>query len=1785
MLSRFFGEDSQGEGHQHPQHQQQPHHPADSQEGRDGGLQRSAESIESAGDWRSEELQDMQMKLDSAMERLNRESTLADQLRAALSNKEGEAEQLQQTVQMLQTENNRLSTNPVDDGDVKKLRNRVEEQEAKITALQSALEEAHTVKEPQPSQAQQNKEEDQGLREELGQLKDTVDKYQAELQRREGENSELRDRLAEAQRAEEDQHKDLAGQVSAAEKTVEELRQELQEAHRAQAAAAEKYEARIEELERANSPKREDGSSMASSYEVVDLEPSAGQHSDNTPLQEPTTEASRMAEEDKAALRAELAERTEKVEELQNSVEQLQQRVGDITAQLKESEAGRERTLQELSEAALTLRDQQKNAEEGEARAGEEAESLRRELQAKEATYNDLLQRVEALRAQIEGQAKELVLMTTDKAAEDVKYKEEMADLKDQLQQAIGRSNLADGLEEELSDAQMALTEAQDREATLQEAAEKAKAELTKATAECTELNEKINALQSSLATSNHQVEEYEKSAADLQASVNALKDQAVQRPRSRREAERQRADTSRSELEETKKQLAELKAGDAAKDKDMEGLRARLEEMHEEFAKAQDDLCSAESMIEEYDQDNRAKGEHIGKLTEALEARDDFISQVTDYRDLLVKDVAVLGGEAESRAALATDYHNQLKAMHEQLVEAHKKGATLAKAWQQSGADKISEVREIASKAAASLKAKDEMIVELKEQYQRLADKYADLAERRQRDVNEERARKESAAEASRTKLSSVVDRAQRMVKSAEDDDAEATSRTEAYITSILGFERSSDGYVEELLQAGETAKILAMLQTERRKRRSAEEALEKVSAESAGQEPSAAASRRLAVHLARHVQDLTATIKELKEKQGEEKSSSPSIEKSDESTESLESLQRESSRLRRSRPERASEALPKRMASLSALMAQIVTTPADAEETSHRDEDEESDLSPSHAVEPLPSSPASDEEDTLAGLLADTSKSSEVPPDCSAAIQYFQDLVESSIPDSPRFEDVDLEHTSKAAGAQNESDLPAIPTLSLARADVLRSETDGWSTQVAPSVVGGHPESTIGDVPPPNRVDETSSSDGWDNFAANTAETSQAPPPSSSSASSGPGEAWSTERQGSIATTTEVAAASSQPEATRDMEGADGGTGGARPERARPMGSTGSEGLDFAGSSAEESVEPERLQAVESSPEQDNRPEATQRDADVADTTSGEDTHHSGSWDEWPIEEDTSSPAAAAARQPESTEDVSSGSLRLHQQQQDEEDAAAPPEERRPGGATDPSAHEAPSKTPEIVAAVPEEEMMDAEDTPDDHEAALQEAADSQSGSPSLEPPASPSVATEQRAPVDESPVGSTQSPTHAHGVVAPADDAHGVVAPADDGHGVVAPADDAHGVVAPADDGHGVVAPADDAHGVVASADDGHGVVAPADDGHGVVAPADDGHDGDGAAPSDEPSGVVPAGEVHHDSPVGVGSDGFESDGNDEAVPLPEPASSAAAADFDFDVLDTSKAAADSEQERSPTPWDSPKHAQQQQQPAAPIPEKPLDLGALTEDAQQGQATPWDDSHDDIDDFWGAWEDAHPHTEQQAQTSVTATGAEKNDAESHELVDTTTERCQEAKASPVAQSSPAPVPHEIAHPAQEAALSEDSKAVVESKPLHEAEEPTNLWDETEVDSLALDGWDDHVESPHRHPASPTAAAAQLGNSEPLWSHSVNAHTEPDLQQPSGGWSFDQESPRAKSADEERPKQEMNHLPTTAIHSAAHHEGVPKPVSDEKQQSGAKGAAGSKELDDDFWDLLNSA
>ncbi|KAF4743329.1 hypothetical protein FOZ62_020719, partial [Perkinsus olseni] len=166
---------------------------------------------------------------------------------------------------------------------------------------------------------------------------------------------------------------------------------------------------------------------------------------------------------------------------------------------------------------------------------------------------------------------------------------------------------------------------------------------------------------------------------------------------------------------------------------------------------------------------------------------------------------------------------------------------------------------------------------------------------------------------------------------------------------------------------------------------------------------------------------------------------------------------------------------------------------------------------------------------------------------------------------------------------------------------------------------------------------VDETSSSDGWDNFAPSTA---PPPLPSSSSASSGLCEAWSTERQGSIATTTEVAAASSQPEAARDMEGADGGTGGARQERARPMGSTGSEGLDFVGSSAEESVEPERLQAVQSSPEQDNRPEATQRDADVADTTTGEDAHHSGSWDEWPMEEDTSSPAAAA-RQPESTED----------------------------------------------------------------------------------------------------------------------------------------------------------------------------------------------------------------------------------------------------------------------------------------------------------------------------------------------------------------------------------------------------------------------------------------------------------------------------------------------------------------------------------------------------------------
>lgn len=78
------------------------------------------------------------------------ESTLADQLRAALSNKEGEAEQLQQTVKMLQAvgvvrgsvlsdwawmqENSRLNSSSTDDddGSVKKLRNRIEEQEAKV---------------------------------------------------------------------------------------------------------------------------------------------------------------------------------------------------------------------------------------------------------------------------------------------------------------------------------------------------------------------------------------------------------------------------------------------------------------------------------------------------------------------------------------------------------------------------------------------------------------------------------------------------------------------------------------------------------------------------------------------------------------------------------------------------------------------------------------------------------------------------------------------------------------------------------------------------------------------------------------------------------------------------------------------------------------------------------------------------------------------------------------------------------------------------------------------------------------------------------------------------------------------------------------------------------------------------------------------------------------------------------------------------------------------------------------------------------------------------------------------------------------------------------------------------------------------------------------------------------------------------------------------------------------------------------------------------------------------
>ncbi|EER07593.1 tropomyosin, putative [Perkinsus marinus ATCC 50983] len=250
---------------------------------------------QSAQDWRNEELQDMQMKLESAMERLNRESTLADQLRAALSNKEGEAEQLQQTVKMLQAENSRLNSSSTDDddGSVKKLRNRIEEQEAKITALQSALEEAHAAKEVSVSSGQQQ-EEYQGLREELGRLQESVERYQAELQRREVENKELQGELADAKRADDEQRSELSSRVESAEKMVSELREELQRAHEDEAATVGKYEARIEELERANSPKRGDVSSMASSYEVVDLDPNTMEHPGDTQLEE----AARMAEED-----------------------------------------------------------------------------------------------------------------------------------------------------------------------------------------------------------------------------------------------------------------------------------------------------------------------------------------------------------------------------------------------------------------------------------------------------------------------------------------------------------------------------------------------------------------------------------------------------------------------------------------------------------------------------------------------------------------------------------------------------------------------------------------------------------------------------------------------------------------------------------------------------------------------------------------------------------------------------------------------------------------------------------------------------------------------------------------------------------------------------------------------------------------------------------------------------------------------------------------------------------------------------------------------------------------------------------------------------------------------------------------------------------------------------------------------------------------------------------------------------------------------------------------------
>ncbi|KAF4667065.1 hypothetical protein FOL47_003791 [Perkinsus chesapeaki] len=1789
MLSRLFGEESQSEH----QNEGAPR----------GGLQRSPESMESSGgDWRSEELQDMQMKLDSAMDRLNRESTMGDQLRAALSNKEREAEQLQQTVQLLQAEVNRLNTKQQQQGqqavasggeeeEIKRLRNRVEEQEEKITALQAALQGT-------PAAAAGAKSVEDS--EELERLRSTVQKYREELDKRDVENSDLQlrlseaevakqkaeeaaeeasssnnqdavdaadveklqgqlqlaeDRLAEAEEAKVEQRKEFDSKAVEAQQAMEELQQELKEAHEAHAAATEKYEARIDELERTSSPKRDGGSSMASSYEVVDFEPAqGGQQQGETPSKEEL----RMAEEDKASLRSQLNESSEKVEELQSDVEYLQQQVDDLTSKLKESEAGRQRTLQELSEATLGLREQQKSAEEGKAKADDEAEALQRELEAKEDTYNALLQEVGALKGQVEEQAKELVAMATSKATSNIEEHEaEVKGLKEQLQQAVGRANLADGLEEELSDAQMSLTEAQDRETELQGELGKAKAEAAEAAEEVERLNGKVSSLEANVTELTKELEEYrsknlEEVCATLRGDVESLKEE-LSKANEEMEEDKQRAAAANEALVEARKQLSEAEADGKSHEEEIEELKSRLEEMHQEFAKAQDDLCSAESMIEEYDQDNRVKGEHIDKLTEALDARDDLIKQLTDYRDLLVKDVAVLGEEAENRADLATDYHKQLKALHEQLAAAKEQGNALAEAWHRSGADQADKVRSLAREAAEALKAKDGAMAEMKEKYTTLGEKYKELNERRKKEAEEGKARYERDVDTTRKQIKAIVDKARRAVKSNENESAAAKDRTEAYINSLLSL---NDRLVEAMKASGkqaevETTKILSMLQTERRQRRSAEEALEKVSAESAGQEPSAAASRRLAVHLARHVQDLNATIKELKEKQGEEKASSPSIEKSDESAESIESLQREVSRARRNRPEVGPP--PRATAALSSLIGEISATAQEGQkEAVITEEDEE--FSPSHVVEDLPTTDA--DEERFDSLLSDTGPM-EPSSNCSDAVEFFRGLEEPPVPESPKFEDVDLEHTTKSA-PPDEGMLPAIPSLSLARVDMIRSDTDGWSTQVAPSVAGGHPESTVGEMPPAgsSRVMDEASSDAWDNFGisaveSSTASVAQLPPPSSS-ASSDMGDAWSTERLGSIAATTEAGVLSSQPEGARSLEGVDGGTGGARPERARPMGSTGSEG-DFGGSVSEE--------ASEASPEQerdDHQPEATHGMAG----DHGE--HRQDSWDmeDWL----TDGAAQPAGHQPESTQDEANDAATA--QVDDEEEA--PPEEGRPGYA-DHSAHEAPSRTPEIVAAVPEEEMMPSEGRELEW---TQETESNESEGPpaaAIEEVTAMGPETGSEAPVAEGHHGSPASSAHDDGFEVAPDE--GRQPEGDTGAQPPVPHSEPHnlsGVETAVEDVGRNPTPWDSpkaSRGETVQAAREELTVVKDDNTEGAKAtPWDDDNDaGDdfwGAWEDAEPATTHTEETTVHVDDTTTHSEESATAHIDEATAHLEPANAhgeEATAHLEPGNAHGGEATVHLEPANA--------HGEEATVHAEYATSRPEE--GVTGHMEEGAAAYGEDVTAHVDEAVAdATQDATVHTEETVAPQV-ASPQESDEPKS--TVVTPVEGHAEPLVSATEPDDAALQPSSPPKSSEHSGVSKDETKAVD-----------NLWDDDEVDSLALEGWDDHTGSPG-HSAEPPVQST----SESFWTVSANINNEEAPQQSAhieeGGWGFNDVN-HAPSPSERTSQQPVTSHVTSApapVPPASRHASGKE---DGKQQNNTK-AASNDDLDDDFWDLLNSA